>query len=196
MKPQKRMIKMLACLVGSMCGAAALLAWIEPGAGRAFLDPAQMAEFVHQVVASDDASPLRTWQNIVIDHQPGDASGRARLAATWERPSTDHHFRIDADGALLSSPAWQRQDDCPMPDGRAGTIRIVLTCPADAGRVPAAQWLTLRALLTELNRDCATAGAQLPVTIRGSVSSPSPSPSVANHLRELMGGAQLLRISR
>ncbi|HEY3243259.1 MAG TPA: hypothetical protein VGM03_07900, partial [Phycisphaerae bacterium] len=89
----------------------------------------------------------------------------------------------------VRSPAWERQVDCSAGEGRAGVIRIELTSSTQTDRIPMAQWITVRALLAELGRNCSPSAATLPVLIptpRSSLAEP-----LADDLRALVGTAQL-----
>ncbi len=185
------MLKTLACLVGAMTAASALLGWIDPYAGARFqsrtsglraaafrLQPDARSlwpeysrshnpssdtalSLARSLVADDVVVREGQWNDVEILAWPVMTTSAPLLAATANR--NEYHFRIDLEGRPSRTSRWSRQEAFA---GYPHTVRIQIACREGHQPMSPAQWHCLRALFAALDEAIAPAGMRLPVRLQ------------------------------
>jgi len=81
---------------------------------------------------------------------PGQWNRISIRALTSDAPRGFFHFRIDADGRLFQSRAW---DAGQYERGTPGTVHVLLTCQRSDRRVTSSQADTLSRIISQLRRE-------------------------------------------
>lgn len=155
MDPRTRMFKTLVCLVGSMTGTAALLAWMDPSAPlTAEAPPFEVLLGEARSLVTDDVVVLEDrWDDVEILAGPGRTASASFLTARADiggaPRNSEHHFHVDLKGRASRTPRWSRQEGST--DGkRTVSIRVM---PADPDQpMSRVQWNSVRALITALSK--------------------------------------------
>ncbi|MFQ5414352.1 MAG: hypothetical protein ACE5E6_07820 [Phycisphaerae bacterium] len=162
MNQQGRVVRTLACLVGAMTAAAALLAWADPTG--ALPEPALSTE---QIIALAEARVVDAtragaamWREIAIT--PGTALPGHGTKLVGAPARDDVHFSVDVDGRAECGLPWRRQQ---FVTGAAGAVRIEVVEPSAGGPMTSSQWLCVRTLIAALNRRVMPPGGSLPIRL-------------------------------
>jgi hypothetical protein len=140
----------------------AFLAWIAP---RSSTPPAaNLPELRRQqeaLIVPAEGRAWLSWSGVqVVVEAPAHAEGGTLLLA--QATDGDWHFRIDRDGRTVAGERWRKQ----LPTLHGGSsIRVSVVRQGDTVPFSAAQWLSLRALITQLASRCPTGDSGMPVRL-------------------------------
>ena len=122
---------------------------------------------------SPRVTPLRSdtpgqWNRVTIRTIPSDA------------PRGFSHFRIDAEGRLFQSRAW---DAGQFERGTPGAIHVLLTCDRNDRQVSTDQAAILSRILTQLRRELSIAPENINVDTTAGGLAEQPTTTTSPHLR-------------
>ena len=185
------MLKTLACLVGAMTAASALLGWIDPHTGARFqsrtsglraeafrLQPDARSlwpeyrrsdsassdttlRLARSLVADDVMVREGQWRDVEILAGPVMTASAPLLAATANRD--EYHFHIGLKGRPTRTSRWSRQEAFA---GYPHTVRIQVARREEHQPTLPSQWHCVRALFAALDEAIAPAGMPLPVRLQ------------------------------
>lgn len=158
------MLITLSGLALAMTTTTVFLAWISPQSytPTVSLDLQDLMEQHASLTSPAESSARQHWTGVqvVVESSISPASGTLLMAEA--AGSDDWHFRIDRDGRTRASERWRRQ----IPTLHGGSaIRVTMVRQNDVEPFSAAQWLSLRALLTQLARRCPVDEMGIPVRL-------------------------------
>ncbi|UCE58501.1 MAG: hypothetical protein JSU63_13785 [Phycisphaerales bacterium] len=156
------MFKTLGCLVAATSGTAVLLGWMAPvqPAPAFAISPAELVRLANTAVLEDVPVESHQWIDIKVTTDSAGVFDEGMLAA---RVSSDAwHFHVDHDGYPSRSRDWSTQRGA---DEAPGTVRILVSQSHDDHTVSAAQWISIRALVTAINATFSEQGGPLPVRL-------------------------------
>lgn len=156
------MLITLSALVLAMTSTTAFLAWIAPQSNTpAAVNLPELLRLHEALIRPTDGHALSHWSGVqvVVESVAQSESGTLLLA---QASDGDWHFRITRDGRTIAGERWRKQ--LPTPHG-GSSIRVSMVRQGDAEPFSSVQWLSLRALITQLATHCPAGETGMPVRL-------------------------------